>query len=140
MNNTDDTRSMFVSDADDCSCSNGTVETNDDEGAQQLDNSDDNVAHEKDTSTLLNSSSNNNGKYNDFLHEDVDTVKKILGYSTSKRRGPRGGVVTPFPVRLHDMLERTAEEGLEKIVCWQPHGRCFIVRRPNEFVHIVLPR
>lgn len=44
-----------------------------------------------------------------------------------------------FPNRLHAMLScpETAKTG---IVGWQPHGRCFLVFRPKEFVERILPR
>lgn len=57
-----------------------------------------------------------------------------------KRRGPRGGVVVPFPERLYDMLASVEEEGLEDVVSWQPHGRCFIVHQPKKFVEEVMPK
>jgi hypothetical protein len=79
-------------------------------------------------------------EYHDYGTTDADSVRQILGVSKSKRRGPRGGVVTPFPMRLYDMLEKVQEEDLEKLVSWQPHGRCFVVRRPNDFVKETLPR
>ncbi len=46
----------------------------------------------------------------------------------------RGGVTTPFPLKLHDMLNSTSAEGMEDVVSWQPHGRCFVVHKPKEFV------
>jgi hypothetical protein len=54
-------------------------------------------------------------------------------------RPVRGGVTTPFPLKLHDMLVATAAEGMDDIVSWQPHGRCFLVHKPKEFVNL-LPR
>lgn len=51
----------------------------------------------------------------------------------------RGGVTTPFPLKLHEMLIATAAEGMGDIVSWQPHGRCFLVHKPKEFVDL-LPR
>jgi hypothetical protein len=49
----------------------------------------------------------------------------------------RGGVVTPFPWKLHDMLESVEEEGYAHIVSWQVHGRCFMVHKPREFVELI---
>jgi len=51
----------------------------------------------------------------------------------------RGGVTTPFPLKLQEMLIATQAEGMEDIVSWQPHGRCFIVHKPKEFIEL-LPR
>ena len=56
------------------------------------------------------------------------------------RRGPRGGVVEPFPSRLYQMLKAAEEEGYEEIVSWQSHGRCFILHEPKQFVEDVMPK
>jgi HSF-type DNA-binding len=47
--------------------------------------------------------------------------------------GGKGGVVMAFPVKLYEMLHRVDVEGLEHIVSWQPHGRCFVVHDPKTF-------
>lgn len=52
----------------------------------------------------------------------------------------KGGVAVPFPWRLHEMLEVAAQEGLEDIVSWAPHGRAFRVHHPKHFTKHVLPR
>lgn len=51
----------------------------------------------------------------------------------------KGGVITPFPVKLHDMLDKIEADGLASVVSWQPHGRCFVVHKPKEFVNHVMP-
>jgi hypothetical protein len=56
-----------------------------------------------------------------------------------KRSGPRGGVNVPFPTKLHVMLSRVEAEGLTDIVGWQPHGRCFVIHKPREFVDQIMP-
>lgn len=60
----------------------------------------------------------------------------------SKYRAPRarGGVIVPFPIKLHRMLDGVEAEGLSHIVSWQPHGRAFLVHRPAEFLETVMPR
>jgi hypothetical protein len=35
------------------------------------------------------------------------------------------------------MLETVAAAGNEHIVSWQPHGRCFVVHKPKEFVELL---
>lgn len=52
----------------------------------------------------------------------------------------KGGVTEPFPLKLHRMLTRVEEEGLQSAVSWQPHGRCFHVHDNREFVEKVLCR
>lgn len=44
-----------------------------------------------------------------------------------------------FPVRLWDLLVSLENQGLDHIVCWAPHGRCFVVRNQEEFVRSILP-
>ena len=34
-----------------------------------------------------------------------------------------------FPVKLHYMLSELEQDGLDHIVSWQPHGRCFVVHK-----------
>ncbi len=53
------------------------------------------------------------------------------------RRGPRGGVATPFPVKLHQLLE---EGKYPDVISWQPHGRCFLLRKPHEFLTKVMTK
>lgn len=55
---------------------------------------------------------------------------------SKKRRGPRGGVAQPFPEKLHLMLSTVDRDD---IVSWQPHGRCFAVHKPKEFVSEIMP-
>lgn len=57
-----------------------------------------------------------------------------------KAQRARGGVTIPFPFKLHRMLESVDRDGLSAIVSWQPHGRAFLVHKPNEFVSKVLPQ
>jgi hypothetical protein len=46
-----------------------------------------------------------------------------------------GGVVAPFPLRLHDMLYQNK---FPDIISWAPHGRAFFVHKPKEFQAKVL--
>jgi hypothetical protein len=55
-----------------------------------------------------------------------------------KRLPARGGVITPFPLKLHSMLEAVEKEGLEDVVSWQPHGRCFVVHDSKEMANILI--
>jgi hypothetical protein len=43
-----------------------------------------------------------------------------------------------FPGRLYKMLRGAEAEGHSHIVSWQPHGRCFVVHKPIEFVRDIL--
>eukprot|EP00534_Pseudo-nitzschia_fraudulenta_P004027 CAMPEP_0201124468 /NCGR_PEP_ID=MMETSP0850-20130426/13779_1 /ASSEMBLY_ACC=CAM_ASM_000622 /TAXON_ID=183588 /ORGANISM="Pseudo-nitzschia fraudulenta, Strain WWA7" /LENGTH=358 /DNA_ID=CAMNT_0047391873 /DNA_START=101 /DNA_END=1177 /DNA_ORIENTATION=- len=50
----------------------------------------------------------------------------------------KGGVTTPFPWKLHIMLDAMDNTGEKSIVCWQPHGRAFMVHKPKDFVQEVM--
>lgn len=52
----------------------------------------------------------------------------------------KGGVVVPFPVKLHSMLDAIERDGFANVVSWQPHGRCFVVHKPKEFVNHIMPK
>jgi len=78
--------------------------------------------------------------YHDHLHDPIaeDKTDEVTG--ANKRRAHRGGVAVPFPEKLHYMLSQVDGEGVSHIVSWQPHGRCFIVHKPQQFVQEVMPR
>lgn len=79
-------------------------------------------------------------------HDGVPTNHQYHDHATDPIVDPslikykaKGGVVTPFPVKLHDMLDRIETDGLTNVISWQPHGRCFVVHDPKEFVNHVMP-
>ena len=80
----------------------------------------------------------------DYEDHYFDPVVDPIGQDTDKddsnRRGPRGGVVEPFPSRLFNMLQDAATNAFEDVVSWQPHGRCFIVHDPKRFVEKIMPK
>jgi len=51
----------------------------------------------------------------------------------------KGGVIVPFPVKLHEMLDKIESDGLANVVSWASHGRCFCVHKPKEFVNHIMP-
>jgi hypothetical protein len=81
--------------------------------------------------------------YIDHLHDapDIPTTISLTDLAAKNiTKGPRGGVSVAFPKRLHEMLSTVAEEGLDHIVSWQPHGRCFLVHNKKRFVEEIMPR
>lgn len=72
--------------------------------------------------------------YHDHSHDadENDTEDEV------HRR--RGGVSIAFPLKLHAVLDQVEADGLGHIVSWQPHGRCFVVHKPKEFVDHVMPK
>jgi hypothetical protein len=45
-----------------------------------------------------------------------------------------------FPMKLHECLTELEQQGLRHIAGFQPHGRSFLVNKPQEFMEQVLPR
>lgn len=72
--------------------------------------------------------------YTDHFHDpEVFPNKEV-----DKKFASRGGVTTPFPVRLHNLL--SSGEDLDDIVGWQPHGRAFLIRDKDVFVNETMPK
>jgi hypothetical protein len=69
--------------------------------------------------------------YHDYVEEPDDP--DILFNSKASQ------LEQSFPMKLHYMLADIAKDGLEHIVGWQVHGRCFVVRDQPLFVKRALP-
>jgi len=74
-----------------------------------------------------------------LVHEYHDHVADLTVDIEAMKYKAKGGVTTPFPVKLHIMLQQIEEDGLAHVVSWQPHGRCFVVHEPKQFVKHVMP-
>lgn len=48
-----------------------------------------------------------------------------------------GGISQPFPQRLHALLSTPALYE-ERVIGWQEHGRCFVIRQPKEFARTTM--
>ena len=68
---------------------------------------------------------------------DASTSKD--GIAGSSRAAEAARSERNFPVRLWDLLVSLENQGLDHIVSWAPHGRCFVVRNQEEFVRSILP-
>lgn len=75
--------------------------------------------------------------YHDHSH---DGLAAALGESATAEQRRKGGVSIPFPVKLHAVLDQVEADGLAHIISWQPHGRCFVIHKPKEFVDHVMPK
>lgn len=79
--------------------------------------------------------------YRDFAQKTVhEVIQHGIEVPQGKRKGPRGGVTTPFPVKLAGMLELAEAERFQDIVSWLPHGRGFAIHNPEHFATSILPR
>ena len=72
--------------------------------------------------------------YHDHSHETEDSH---LGF-VAPRTGRRGGVTIPFPQKLHQVLEQVEIDGHADVISWQPHGRCFVIHKPKQFVTSIM--
>jgi hypothetical protein len=89
------------------------------------------------------------------MKEECATTPKVLhNYHDYAAAGDNDGVVVEaqwytenqpnprseqnFPVRLHYMLGDLEDDGMENVVSWQSHGRCFIVHDQDMLVEKVL--
>lgn len=76
--------------------------------------------------------------YKDYSHLTDDDKELTELLSKADSEGVKGTDQT-FPVKLHQLLSGSDADGFSSIVCWQPHGRSFIVKKHQEFVDTVLP-
>jgi len=60
----------------------------------------------------------------------------LVNVKRNTRKGPRGGVVHPFPSKLHQLLESNE---FDEIISWHPNGRSFILHDAQGFVDSVMP-
>jgi len=56
------------------------------------------------------------------------------------KRGPRGGIYDPFPIKFYRMLDQVRDEGLESTVSWLSHGRAFKIHKPKAFAATIMTR
>jgi len=75
--------------------------------------------------------------YHDHAN-DKETEENPPPEDPSQRR--RGGVSIAFPIKLHTVLDQAEANGIDHVISWQPHGRCFVVHKPKEFVDRVMPK
>jgi hypothetical protein len=52
----------------------------------------------------------------------------------------RGGVVNPFPEKLHQMLREVEAQGKSDIITFFPHGRAFVIHDGARFETEILPK
>jgi HSF-type DNA-binding len=92
---------------------------------------DDQAAAKK--ASLTGSSDKVEHNYHDYSNEQ-NTGDVLAAASEGSNRSDQN-----FPVKLHYMLSELEADGLDDIVSWQPHGRCFVVHKQKEFVEKILP-
>jgi hypothetical protein len=88
------------------------------------------------------SSTDNHGTKSQVVirHDYHDHSTDFVADPNQIKHKAKGGVVIPFPVKLHTMLDAIERDGYAHIVSWQPHGRCFVVHKPKEFVSHIMPK
>ena len=73
--------------------------------------------------------------YHDHLNDRDEEIE-----TEEEHHRRRGGVAVAFPMKLHAVLDQVEADGLSHVVSWQPHGRCFVIHDPKEFVEHVMPK
>jgi hypothetical protein len=69
----------------------------------------------------------------------VDVSDISLG-GLELHHGVRGGVIHPFPRRLHHMLQQVQAQGDSDIISFYPHGRAIAILNPERFEAEILPK
>jgi hypothetical protein len=72
--------------------------------------------------------------YHDYANDVEKVAESAEEQHAQSNRGEHN-----FPVKLHYMLSELETDGMDDIVSWQPHGRCFLVHKQQQFVEQVLP-
>jgi HSF-type DNA-binding len=73
-------------------------------------------------------------RYHDYAFEAETVADRRATENSTAKRGEQN-----FPVKLLYVIEELEKDGLDHVISWQPHGRCFIVHKQKEFVENVLP-
>jgi hypothetical protein len=55
-------------------------------------------------------------------------------------RALRGGVIEPFPEKLHRLLQDTEAAGLSDVISFSPNGLTFAIHKPDRFFKEIVPR
>jgi hypothetical protein len=92
------------------------------------------------TRTVVSLTNSNGSNPNLLQTSKMDEMMPVLSSPNSEahKKGPRGGIADPFPVKLHSLLDSNTDE-FDHIISWQPHGRCFLLHKPQEFLYQVMP-
>lgn len=99
--------------------------------------------HANDSPPMPKKEKGGNGGSSSSIVDEIHDFEAMMVSTSTTAAGAGGGGGNnnaPFPFRLYDMLETAEKEArTSNIVSWSPHGRCFVVRKPNEFKPL-LPR
>lgn len=90
----------------------------------------------RDTNFATNLTTKNHARH--YIKHRYQDHSHDISYATQRKA--KGGVTNPFPNKLYKMLNDVEKCGLEHIVSWAPHGRCFLVHKSDEFVDKILPK
>ena len=72
-------------------------------------------------------------------HDFANVPKSVADHAYLVRNYSRDSIHSKmlFPLKLHKMLYEVYKIGLEDIVCWQQHGRCFKINQPGKMKPIL---
>lgn len=78
--------------------------------------------------------------YHDHAFDAVVEESEQYDADHMDNQRKRGGVTIAFPLKLHAVLDQVERDGLAHVISWRPHGRCFVIHNPQEFVDHVMPK
>lgn len=67
-----------------------------------------------------------------------DAVVSSIQEGSETPSHPQSPSLMRFPIKLHYTLSQIEQDGLGHIMSWQPHGRCFVIHKPDEFKTCIL--
>jgi hypothetical protein len=80
-------------------------------------------------------------EYRDFSHiTSIDDPAILAILPAAGKEWETTSANRNFPAQLHFVLSELEADGMSDICGYQPHGRCFVVRKPKEFVEQILCR
>jgi HSF-type DNA-binding len=83
--------------------------------------------------TYRQSSQTSDPSSNPDFYRDFSSLAPAVHESASELQS-----LTRFPEKLYDMLNRAESQKFAHIASWQPHGRCFIIRKPEVFRSVLV--
>lgn len=72
-----------------------------------------------------------------FFTQQLPTRSEL---TLTKGRSMRGGVIEPFPERLHRLLLEVEAAGRADVISFVANGRAFLIHKPDQFFEEIVPK
>jgi hypothetical protein len=90
-------------------------------------------------SNRANNGNNSETRYCHIVNHNYHDYSAVIDEGNDKPL-TRGGILSPFPLKLHTILDSIENDGYAEVISWQPHGRCFVIHKPKDFMEYVMPK